>query len=178
MTVHNYCGFHKVTECWNPSYGWEPGVYSVTPIVPMFTRVCFDVKIWVKNLPGDNIATLGSIVVSDRFGGDVAVEGWSLEGAGAGSIETRRTGQTEKVHLTWDIEADLEDDEVVLAILNVCTDINPGQAKKDDPKYEYTEPCYHELNSGAVVKFTDPMTGNQLSAHTPPILVKVVPPIP
>ncbi|MBE0481108.1 MAG: hypothetical protein IBX68_09025, partial [Dehalococcoidia bacterium] len=35
----------------------------------------------------------------------------------------------------------------------------------------YTEPGDYELNSGAVLKFIDPDTGFQLSAHTPPLVV-------
>ncbi|UCD30157.1 MAG: hypothetical protein JSV03_06720 [Planctomycetota bacterium] len=60
-------------------------------------------------------------------------------------------------------------------VLGIFTDCNPGKGK-NAPHQEYTSPGDYELNSGATVKFIDPATGLQLSAHTCPITVTAYPP--
>jgi len=185
ITLNNYCGFHKRLQWLDPRIKWEPpGI----PIIPMYTDVHFELNLWVRNLDWDNaIETMENIVVEDRFGGDLEYHGLLCysgphnsepdDKIPYGSVSLYTTGKTEKVHWTWTVDEDLADGEVVWVVVHLSTDINPGQQKKANPKNEYTEPCYHELNSGAVLKFIDSKTGNQLSAHTPPIIVKVAPPM-
>ena len=93
----------------------------------------------------------------------------------AGSdFDPRLTGKTKKVHLT------LSDFEVANGgsaqfILGIFTDYNPGKGKTPGI-HSYSSPGDYELNSGAVVKFTDPDPdgpGFQLSAHTPSIEITV-----
>ncbi|MBN2130825.1 MAG: hypothetical protein JW741_15090 [Sedimentisphaerales bacterium] len=192
ITLWKYCGFHKHLQWLDPRVKWEPpGI----PIIPMYTDVHFHVGLWVRNLDWDGIEMMESIKVNDRLAGDLELEGdpenhGVISSSGPaypppdnipfGWVDSYTTGKAEKVHWTWTVDESLADGEVVWVLLHLSTDINPGQDKKKPHgthgKNEYTEPCYHELNSGAVLKFIDPATGNQLSAHTPPIIVKVVPP--
>ncbi len=61
-------------------------------------------------------------------------------------------------------------------VLGIFTDKNPGKKNRDPSgTQEYTTQGCYELNSGATVKFIDPDTGLQLSAHTCPIPVTVEP---
>lgn len=57
----------------------------------------------------------------------------------------RWTGKTHKVHFKWCI-GNLEANEDITIIVGVSTDLNPGD------KQEYTSPCEHCINSGAVLK--------------------------
>ena len=53
-------------------------------------------------------------------------------------------------------------------VLGIFTDRNPSKWGQQCYTSTYED---HPLNSGATLKFTDPDTGFQLSAHTPPITV-------
>ncbi|NIS83363.1 MAG: hypothetical protein GTO14_24925 [Anaerolineales bacterium] len=78
------------------------------------------------------------------------------------------TGKTDKVHLFWYI-GDLLPGETARIIILVSTDLNPAGQQ------EYTEPGVYEMNSGATLKFTDPLQDTQLSAMTGSIYVTVLP---
>jgi hypothetical protein len=79
-----------------------------------------------------------------------------------------RTGKSDKVHLFWYI-GDLAPGETARLILLVSTDLNPAGHQ------EYTEPGVYEMNSGATLKFIDPLQDMQLSAVTDSIYVTVLP---
>lgn len=55
------------------------------------------------------------------------------------------TGETHKISFRWYI-GKLEADETITVTVGVSTDLNPGG------KQEYTSPCEHCINSGAVLK--------------------------
>ena len=176
LLITPYEGFtKKVVNC------TEADAYNVT----IETDVDWWVELEVLNVPGDNITTMEDVVVKDRLGGDLEL----LEVNGApvtqpankkdsdtiGNVTVMWTGKTLKAHITWDV-GDLDEGDSANVTLLVSTDMNPGHGNGKNLKFpdghqEYTEAGEHDLNSGAVLKFTDPDTGFQLSAHTPPITV-------
>jgi len=177
LTIHPYEGFIKwVVDC------SEPDPYYV----PMYTDVQWWVSIDVENIPGDAIITMEDVVVKDRLGGDLELD--DFQASPGSSLNARLTGKTEKQHLTWDLGGDLADGASGYLWLIISTDINTGRGTANKPNgngnnpksghQEYTEDGEHELNSGAVLKFIDPITGFQLSAHTPPITVVAYEPEP
>jgi hypothetical protein len=178
LLITPYEGFIKeVIDC------SELDPYNVT----IATDVHWFVLLGVGNMPGDDIITMEGVVVKDRLGGDLELDdsnttAW-VDGnwTGGGAIMSKTTGKTEKEHLTWTGIPNFEDDDYALALLEISTDMNPGHGNGKNLKFpdghqEYTEAGEHDLNSGAVLKFTDPDTGFQLSAHTPPITVVAVEP--
>jgi len=178
LLITPYEGFIKeVIDC------SELDPYNVT----IATDVHWFVLLGVGNMPGDDIITMEGVVVKDRLGGDLELDdsnttAW-VDGnwTGGGNITIlKMSGRTEKLHLAWTGIPNFEDNDYALALLEISTDMNPGRGSKHAPwkpgKQEYTEAGEHDLNSGAVLKFTDPDTGFQLSAHTPPITVVAVEP--
>jgi len=129
----------------------------------------FWLSITVENK--DTEDTISSVVVKDRFGGDLMLV--SYEEPAVGTVETNTKGKTNKVSLTWD-GFDLGPGETATLDLLVATDVNPGQDKKTVPQNEYTEAGTHELNSGANVKGI--LHEIQLSATSDSITVDVVEP--
>jgi uncharacterized repeat protein (TIGR01451 family) len=171
ITLYPYEGFEKWIEDWSGSS--DP--YNV----PVETDVHWLVGIYIENISGDAIATMEDVVVQDRLGGDLELDGvvYVSDGSiGRGEIgksgKSGPTGKTNKEHLAWTGISDMVDYDWAVAFLEISTDINPGTGNGRKPGHqEYTEAGEHDLNSGAVLKFTDPDTGLQLSAHTPPITV-------
>lgn len=169
ITLQPYAGFSKavVTSTHNP---WD--------VVPMHTDVHWLLLIEIENITGDEIATMEDVVVKDNLGGDLemhlCVDGCDYFGKALPQPLSmtpdvpKKSGKTEKLHLSWDL-ADFDGFEQLY--LEISTDVNPGQTKKDLHKNEYTSEGEHDLNSGATLKFTDPDTLNQLCAHTGPITV-------
>jgi len=92
-----------------------------------------------------------------------------------GNLEIWTTGKTNKVHFSIS-EIDITSGNSLEFTLGIFTDHNP--AKNHPGKQCYTSPSPvdepYELNSGAVIKFIDPDTGLQLSAHTASIPIEVV----
>lgn len=171
LTIYPYEGFEKWME-----EGDEE--------VPMYTDVYWVLGIYVENIDGDDIEDMEDIVVRDRLGGDLELDEvlYVSDGSiGSGEIgksgKFGPTGKTNKEHLAWTGIPDMVDADWAEAYLLISTDVNPGQKNKTPPKNEYTEAGEHDLNSGAVLKFTDPDTGFQLSAHTPPITVEAFEPL-
>jgi hypothetical protein len=121
-------------------------------------------------LAGDEVDNDQDGDVDDDAPGDLGA-GSNTIPVGTLAIETK--GSSNKVQL------DITDVDVGVAgsvdfVLAVFTDKNPGKKKRTPSgTQEYTSPGTYELNSGAVVKFIDPGTGLQLSAHTAPIPVTV-----
>jgi len=154
ITLHPYEGFSKE-------------ILVGDEVVPLETDVHWLVVIGISNID-DEIDTMEDVVVKDRLGGDLELDGfWESKG----ELVTSETGKTNKVHLTWDLEGDLANEDSAWLVLDISTDINPGGGKKNGGHQEYTSPGWNDLNSGAVVKFIDSETGFQLSAHTPPLSV-------
>ena len=93
----------------------------------------------------------------------------------AGSdLDLRLTGKTKKVHLKLS-NVDVASGDSAVCVLGIFTDYNPGKGKTPGI-HSYSSPGTYEINSGAVVKFTDPDPegpGFQLSAHTPSIEITV-----
>lgn len=168
LTIHPYAGFTKgVLLCTEDPWN----------VVPIETDVHWLVLIKVENILDDAIEEMQEPVVKDRLGGDLELDTdpatkefihppWS------GDVGIVLTGKTEKVHLTWSNFGDLTDGSHAQLWLEISTDINPGTGNgKKSGHQEYTSAGEHDLNSGAVLKFVDPETGFQLSAHTPPLTV-------
>ena len=107
--------------------------------------------------------TIQDVVVKDNLAAELEVDGCLAE---TGEVVLKTRGKSAKVKLTWNI-GDLSPGSGASLWLTVSTDLNPSG------KQEFTSPGCYELNSGSVVKFKDPLTGNQLSAHTGPVYVHV-----
>ncbi len=189
LVIYPYEGFEKVAEL----------VYeeTVNGIVEVGELVQWDMIITVPNNFGWDITGL---ILCDRLGGELGMAGDDVDndrdGAADaadpenpdpgdlpgvyntiadGELEIRTTGKTNKVHFCIS-EIDITSGNSLTFTLGVFTDHNP--AKKNSGKQCYTSPSPpdepYELNSGAVIKFTDGDTGLQLSAHTASIPVEVV----
>jgi hypothetical protein len=107
--------------------------------------------------------TMQDVVVTDNLAAELKLDCYSPSTA---DVVTRTRGKSEKVKLTWTI-GDLSPGSASSLWLYVSTDLNPAG------KQEFTSPGCYELNSGSVVKFKDPITGSQLSAHTGSVYVHV-----
>ncbi len=124
-------------------------------------------------LAGDGIDNDLDTTPDDGTPGDLAA-GYNTV---PGTLTTRLTGKTNKVHLSI-TGIDIAAGETVQCVLGIFTDYNPGKGKTpgihcySSPTPPGGEP--YELNSGAVIKFTDPNTDFQLSAHTGSLTVTVV----
>jgi hypothetical protein len=158
LTIHPYEGFTKDALLRNDE-GDEDGIIEVGE------EIKWDVTIIVENILNDAILDMNNIVVQDRFGGELEIDdGYEVpEGS---FLEVTVSGKTDKPKIKWD-NFSLSDGEFKTANLLVSTDVNPGGL------HSYSTAGEYEMNSGAVLKFTDPGTGFQLSAHTPQITVEV-----
>ena len=181
ITLLPYEGFSKVIVDFN-NFGDYAGPEDVNAFhVPMGNDVHWWISILVENITGDNIIDMNDIVVFDRLGGDLEVDDPNASQGDVTIFDYTRNGKkkggnTEKNHITWTLGnvADANDAEL---ILEISTDVNTGHGngKKSSGHQEYTSEGWHDLNSGAVLKFIDPITGFQLSAHTPEIRVWAFP---
>jgi hypothetical protein len=135
----------------------HPGIMPL----PMREEIGWVMEISVKNtFP----FTMQDVVVSDRLAAELKLDYYLPATA---DVVTKLQGKSEKVSLTWNIGT-LSPGSSASLKLYVSTDLNPSG------KQEFTSPGCYELNSGSVVKFKDPLTGNQLSAHTGSVHVYVV----
>lgn len=151
--------------------------------VPWHTDVHWFIEITVEDV-ADEVVSMENIVVTDNLGGDLELDAVNTVAAPAPPISKKKkengvfvdvvwvswSGETKKVHLSWDVGDD--GDLTAVLTLEVSTDWNPGQKKKDPGVHGYTSTGLHDLNSGATLKFTDGDTLLQLSAHTGPITVE------
>lgn len=183
ITLEPYDGF---TKCVTITYeDEEDGVIEVGELVG------WDMTITLTNNLGWNIV---GAAISDNLGAELGLAGDNVDNdqdggvdegdpgdldgtansipSGTLAIETK--GKTNKVQL--DITGIAVDDgDTLYFVLAIFTDKNPGKKNRDPSgTQEYTSPGTYELNSGAVIKFTDPATSLQLSAHTAPIEITVV----
>jgi hypothetical protein len=199
ITLYPYDGFGKDVEVavyvddWD--YDDEIGIVGDTidpwDQVPMETQVVWVMFIWVEDVVGDEVdMTDVDVLVKDNLGGDLTLYAfdpedteepfdiwqelvaYTFEGFLGIVVDDRfdavTRGNTDKIQMSWEID-EFDGDETLLILPG--TDLNPGQKKKDAPKWEYTTADDHYLNSGATLKFVDPDTGLQLSAHTPALMV-------
>jgi hypothetical protein len=115
------------------------------------------------------------VVITDRFGGDIEVDE-VLYYDGSEPDLTKKKGKTQKQFMTWDV-GDLLITESAELILDISTDMNTGNGNGNNPNFpaghqEYTEEGWHDLNSGATLKFYDAeVDGDRLSAYTDSIEV-------
>jgi len=179
IDLNPYEGFDKVIDDWtSPTFS--------PCIVPMGIDVHWWVDISFTNTLGRAIT---GVVVQDRLGGDLElhnVDGDTVPSPPEGKkkkenswsnplsppdVTVSWSGETKKVHLSWEV-GDLGIGVGDTLTLKISTDVNPGTGHGTKAgQQEYTSPGWHDLNSGAVVKFTDPLTDFQLSAHTCPLKV-------
>ena len=123
-------------------------------------------------IAGDGIDNDRDTVVDDGDAGDLSAA-YNIIPAGS-DLDLRLTGKTKKVHLKLS-NIDVASGDSALCVLGIFTDYNPGKGKTPGI-HSYSSPGTYEINSGAVLKFTDPDPdgpGFQLSAHTPSIDVTV-----
>lgn len=123
-------------------------------------------------IAGDGIDNDRDGVVDDGDEGDLDAA-YNVIPAGS-DLDLRLTGKTKKVHLKLS-NIDVASGDSALCVLGIFTDYNPGKGKTPGI-HSYSSPGTYEINSGAVLKFTDPDPdgpGFQLSAHTPSIDVTV-----
>ncbi|MFH1616868.1 MAG: hypothetical protein ABIG61_17515 [Planctomycetota bacterium] len=172
LALHPYAGLSKVIVDVN----WAGASDPCAIYVPVKTDVHWGISFLVENIAGDDILTMQGVVLEDRFGGDLEVDDVNSITAGTTCDLSKKKGNTLKQFLTWNI-GNLADSNSAELVLEVSTDINPGTGHgKKSGHQEYTSPGEHCLNSGAVIKFIDPGTGYQLSAHTPELIVEAYEP--
>ena len=178
LTIHPYEGFEKVVDI----------IYEDTDddIVEVGELVQWDMTITVPNNFGwpISLATL-----SDRLGGELGMAGDDVDNDLDGVIDNGPSGDLSTLYNnipcgTLDIVVrgkankvqfeitgiDISSNGSEVFTLGIFTDKNPAG------KQSYSTDGTYELNSGAVLKFIDPGTGFQLSAHTPPLTVDVTEP--
>jgi len=162
ITLHPYKGFSKgVERCTNDPWNTVPVEADVHWLLLM--------EVW--NVAGDKIATMA----------DTTVHGLEVDEASthlldpppsSGTVTSEKTYETKKAHLIWDI-GDLDEGDAPAQLwVEIAANLSSGN-DLDGPQ-EYVLTGKYELNSGAVVRFTDPNTGLRLSAHTTPLIVTAV----
>ena len=156
-----FCWFNK----WICEDGWHRAPTTVTATVGEDVHWTMAISVdlrWVSVA-----GAIEDVVVTDRFGAEIEIEGYDPGEpmpASHGSATYSINGNSEKVSLTWDIGT-LPFGEMATLIFEISTDLNPAYHQ------EYTSPGCYDLNSGAVLKFT--YEGKQYSAYTLPITVSV-----
>ena len=178
LTIHPYEGFEKEVEI-----KFED---TVDGVVEVNELVQWDMTITVPN----NFAwPISDATLSDRLGAELGMAGDEVDNNLSGGIDEGVPGDLDSMYNTipsgtLDIKVRGKANKVQFKItgisissfgsaefvLGIFTDKNPAG------KQCYTSDGTYELNSGAVLKFIDPGTGFQLSAHTPPIDVEVTEP--
>lgn len=133
--------------------------------LPLGENIVWVMDICVRN---EFCFTMKDLVVTDNLAAEFEVDEWWWEvddwwPTADMKMKIRTKGNSKKVTWTWTIgDLDPSQKSPLLKFL-ISTDLNPAG------KQEFTSPGCYELNSGVVIKFKDPMTGNQLSAHTGPV---------
>ena len=112
--------------------------------------------------------TMTNVNITDRFGAEIEIDPPFPYSITHGTALYTTKSKSEKVFLTWEI-GDLLPGETARLMVLVSTDLNPKGHQ------EYSEPGIYELNSGATLKFIDPVQDVQLSAYTDSIYVTVLP---
>jgi len=180
ITLHLYEGFEKSVEIVYEDGDWA-GIVEVGELVTWNMTI---------TVPNNFAWPITGAVLSDNLGGELGLAGdavdndrdkpklddegdWGDLAPGYntipdGSLTVKTPGKSNKVHF-WIKEIDITASDSLDFVLGIFTDRNPSKWGQQC----YTSPCLHYLNSGATLKFTDPGTGFQLSAHTCPLPVYV-----
>jgi hypothetical protein len=184
ITLHPYAGFEKVA-----TIAYEDNANGEIEVGELVT---WNMAITVPNNFAWNVT---DAVLKDNLGGELGMAGDEVDNdrdkpkevdegdwgdlapeyntVPDGDLTIKTTGKTNKVHF-WIKEIDITAGDSLNFVLGIFTDRNPSRRGHQC----YTSTCEdHPLNAGATIKFTDPETGFQLSAHTCPVLVDVVSPI-
>ena len=179
ITLHPYEGFEKDVLL----------VYeeTVNGVIEVNELVAWNMTI---TLPNNFAWNITGAILSDNLGGELGLAGDEVDNdrdspkkidegdwgdlAGSwntipdGTLAIRTPGKSNKVHLKI-TGINVTAGDSLDFVLGIFTDRNPSKWGQQC----YTSPCLHYLNSGATLKFTDPGTGFQLSAHTCPLPVYV-----
>ncbi|MGQ0795413.1 MAG: hypothetical protein ACT4N5_04420 [Nitrosopumilaceae archaeon] len=127
-------------------------------IIEVGEVITYTFHIIVSNNSGQNWT---NVVVKDNFGGDLDV----IDPLDPDVTLTLK-GKTAKESLSWNVGS-LNDGQSEELVLTVVTDQNPAGNQ------EYTSCSYHDINSGATVKYKDE-NNKQQSASTGSITVSVL----
>lgn len=178
LTITPFEGFYKL---YSKAWRYEEGtlVYLADPLdVPTNTDVHWDIYLVVYNSPGDAISEMAGVTIRDRLGNELELDETVMiiwDGSSTSYDYTdpaKLSGKTEVVKLSWTDVPPLADGDLVAPYLEISTDVDPKTGQQEFADDVVTE---HELNSGAVLKFTDPETGLHLRADIPPIVVTADP---
>jgi len=178
ITLHPYEGFEKTVEIVQEDGDWD-GIVEVNELVTWNMTITVPnnfgwniIDAVLKDNLGGELGMAGDDVNNDRLKGkDDGAFGDLAEGYNTipdGDLTFKTPGKSNKVHF-WIKEIDITVGDSLDFVLGIFTDKNPSKWGQQC----YTSPCLHYLNSGATLKFTDPGTGFQLSAHTCPLPVYV-----
>jgi len=133
-------------------------------IIEVGEPVLFEMFITVDNVSG---VTWTKNVVKDNFGAELDVLGCLAFGDGTVNIVTlTEVGGSDKEKLKWNIGTLLAGETAFLDCF-IITDITPGGEQS------YTECSNHEFNSGATLKFKNPLN-KQVSFESGGIIVSVL----
>jgi len=111
--------------------------------------------------------TMTDMVITDHFGVQIEIDPPFPYSITHGEVSYITRGTPRKVFLTWNV-GNLLPGETARIMFLVSTCVRNG-------KQEYINPGVYEINSGAHLKFTDPIQSTRLSAVTAPINVTVLP---
>jgi len=139
---------------------------------PKNQRIRWPVEFYVLNNTDEEWT---DVVLTDHFGAELEIPDmeYELDGVtheieeiGVGNLNKepdvdangigfyKSKGKSEQLRFIWDI-GELPAGEDHTLTFYVATDLNPGQGKKDLPKWEFTSCGVHALNSGASLKWID-----------------------
>ena len=175
LTIHPYEGFEKEVTVEHEAI--EDGKITVGELVQWNMTI---------TVPNNFDWEIINATLSDRLGGELGMAGDEVDNNLSGEIDEEVPGDLGSMYNnipsgTLDIKVRGKANKVQFEItgisipisenpdfvLGIFTDKNPAG------KQSYSTDGTYELNSGAVLKFIDPGTGFQLSAHTPQITVVV-----
>ena len=165
MGVTNNFSYNMTDTKITDRFGGDLMIDSINTTAGNYTFVYMDYG--TKEATVNITDQLGAVVITDAGLNKTGVR----IGAEPYEFNISWTGKTHKAHFEWTIGA-LASGASTGITINVSTDTNPADHQ------EYTSIGDHELNSGATLKFKDPVQDMmQLSAVTAPIVVEAVEPV-
>jgi hypothetical protein len=161
---------------------------------PKNERIRWPVTFSLQNYSGEDWS---DVVLRDRFGAELELldmeyeldgvtyeidevgvgnlnKGPEVDANGIGFYTTK--GASKQLRFIWEV-GDLPAAANHTLSFYVVTDLNPGQGKKDVPKWEFTSCGIHTLNSGVELEWTDG-AGDQHAASTDGWAIQVCRPTP